>query len=115
MRNIQCPNCHKDEFQIITINGVKVKQCTICGGIYQLAEKEVDADYLPDSKDADGNFVKCPKCGCPNIKKTEDVDVFTDFYWLDLLLVPRKFNALPPGHFICLNRKCNFVWKPPLF
>lgn len=116
MRDIECPNCHKDEFMIVEVNGIKVKKCRQCGGIYQLAEPEVNSPYRPDSKDADGNFIKCPICGCEDFKKTEDFDPYADMIWSDRFpCVPRHLNHLPPGYYICLNRKCRFVWKPPLF
>lgn len=115
MRDVLCPNCHKDEFDVVEVNGVKVKQCKLCGSFYQLFDPEVDANYLPDSKDANGNFVKCPKCGCPDFKKTEDFDPFTDLSLIDIILNPRRTTSLTPGYFICTNKKCKFVWKPPLF
>lgn len=112
MRDILCPNCSKDDYDIIMVNGVKVKQCIHCQAIYQLAEKEIGPDYLPGSKDAAGNFISCPVCGHPYIKETAITKYYED---LGILFPMRGSPQLDKGKYICLNRKCFFIWDPPLF
>lgn len=113
MRDVLWPNCDKDEYTVIEINGVKVKQCIICGSLYQLAENEVEV-YYHDSKDENGNFAKCPKCGGTNFKKTADVNPFEDL-GLYYYIFSRQGPQLHQGEYACLNSKCFFVWSPPLF
>lgn len=116
MDDILCPNCQKDKYDIIEVNGVKVKQCKLCGSIYQLAEKEIGPYYILDCKDENGNFVICPVCGSTHFKRTEDIDIFEDIFLLDFILC-RELNIgrlEEKGKYFCLNRKCYFSWDDSL-
>lgn len=116
VKDVVCPNCHKDECRIVRINGVKVKQCRHCGAYYQLAEKEIVTErvekYLPGCKDAAGNFVKCPKCGCADIKKISELSL-CEYILLEFqfLLEKRSLNCnMEDAYYLCRNPICRYVW-----
>ncbi len=122
MKDVLCPNCQKDEYQIVRINGVKVKQCRVCGAYYQLAEKEIVTGYvlkyLHDCKDAKGNFVRCPRCGRPDIKKISEISTYeffmfeTRYYFLETARY--RSGMLPDDieeYYLCQNPRCRYWWK----
>lgn len=116
VKDIVCPNCRKDEYQIVQINGVKVKQCRKCGGYYQLAEKEIVRErvikYLPGCKDAEGNFIKCPRCGYEDIKKISELSL-GEYILLDFqsLLAKRRLDInVEDEYYLCRNPLCRHVW-----
>lgn len=117
MKDILCPNCQKDEYEIIEVNSVKVKQCKICGFIYQLGEKELGPYFLPNCKDINGNFIRCPRCGSTLFTKTKDLNTCAEFIWTHYFFSPRhQYRYVPPSEYeyICLNRSCYFLWNSSL-
>lgn len=89
------PYCKSREYEIDTVNQVKMKKCSSCGAYYEdVGEKIPGESFVPLCEpDASGVYPFCPRCGSCDIKYLKADEVMIRSSRLAALLAGMPYDA----------------------